>query len=291
VGYVSLPGENNVKQPGLLTYEMSELSEVCKQLGVKELIVVPTKSDRQITLETINSLYSLGLPIKVTADRYNMLMSRAKISSFEGDPLVDVSSSGMSAAGQKIKRLIDIVLSVIMLLILIPFFLLIALIIVIDSRGPVFYKQERIGYRNRPFKILKFRSMVKDAEQPGQPQLSNEKDARVTRFGKVMRRFRIDELPQFFNVLRGEMSIVGPRPERQYFIDQIMERVPAYAILHSVRPGITSLGMVKYGYASNIDQMVERVNYDLLYIENMSLLNDAKIMMYTIKIVFLGRGV
>ena len=196
----------------------------------------------------------------------------------------------MSDSGKNIKRALDTLISVIALILLLPLYAIVALIIKRTSPGPVFYKQERIGLHNKPFKIIKFRSMVQDAESNGKPQLSSDNDPRITPFGRFMRKYRIDELPQFWNVLKGEMSLVGPRPERKYYIDLITPRVPAYSLLHQVRPGITSMGMVKFGYAKTIDEMVERVKYDLMYLNNMSLLNDIKILIYTIKIVFTGRG-
>ena len=177
-----------------------------------------------------------------------------------------------------------------MFLLLMPVYAIVSLLVKLDSKGPVLYSQERVGYHNKPFNIYKFRTMVCNAEQDGVPLLSSDNDPRITRMGRFLRKYRIDELPQFWNVLCGDMSLVGPRPERQFYIDQIISRVPSYAWLRQVRPGITSLGMVKYGYAQNVDQMVERLNYDLIYLENMSLLNDFKIMVYTIKIVFTGRG-
>jgi lipopolysaccharide/colanic/teichoic acid biosynthesis glycosyltransferase len=171
-----------------------------------------------------------------------------------------------------------------------PLYIIVAAIIKSTSPGPIFYLQERVGLHNKPFNIIKFRSMVQDAEVAGKPQLSSDDDPRITPFGRFMRKYRIDELPQFWNVLKGEMSIVGPRPERKYYVDQILQRVPSYALLHQVRPGITSMGMVKFGYAKNVDEMVERVGHDLMYLDNMSLLNDLRILIYTIKIVFTGRG-
>ena len=153
------------------------------------------------------------------------------------------------------------------------------------------YKQTRIGLHNRPFTIYKFRTMREDAEKDGVPRLSSGDDERITPFGKVMRKYRIDELPQFWNVLKGDMSIVGPRPEREYFIEQITQRAPFYTLLHQVRPGITSMGMVKFGYAGSVDEMVERMKYDLIYLENMSLINDLKIMVYTVETVLTGKGI
>lgn len=290
MGYVEIPDEKEDKNAPQPRYSFDEIESVCAQQGIQELIVVPTNKDTDKVLNTINRLFALNLPIKVTPGNLHILPSQTRISDMVGTPLVDISRGNMSEGGKNMKRFIDIVVSAIMLVVLSPVFLIVSLLVKLDSKGPVLYTQERVGYHNKPFRIIKFRSMVRDAETVGSPQLSSDSDPRITRIGRVLRKFRIDELPQFWNVLRGDMSLVGPRPERQYYIDQIIERVPSYALLRQVRPGITSLGMVKFGYAQNVDEMVERLNYDLIYLENMSLLNDFKIMVYTIKIVLTGRG-
>jgi exopolysaccharide biosynthesis polyprenyl glycosylphosphotransferase len=190
---------------------------------------------------------------------------------------------------RSVKRFIDIAVSIFAFVFLLPFLLMIALAIRVSSKGPVLYSQERIGKHGKPFQIFKFRTMVANAEANG-PQLSSTYDNRVTRVGRFLRKTRLDELPQFYNVLKGEMSLVGPRPERRHFIDLIMQRAPHYSHLHRVRPGITSWGQVKYGYAENVDQMIQRLKYDVLYIENMSLAMDFKILFYTVAIVLKGSG-
>lgn len=290
MGYVGIPNEDDVKDIDKPCYKLSYIERVCMDNDIKELIVVPTRKDSDTLLNTINRLFVLNLPIKVTAGNMNLLMSQARISDMVGDPLVDISRGNMSESDKNIKRVFDVFVSIITLIVLSPIYAIVALLVKADSHGPAFYLQERIGLHNRPFRIIKFRTMVNDAEGSGDPRLSSDNDPRITRVGRFLRKYRIDELPQFWNVLRGDMSIVGPRPERQYFVDQLIERVPSYALLRQVRPGITSLGMVKFGYAQNIDEMVERLKYDLIYLENMSMLNDFKIMVYTIKIVLTGQG-
>lgn len=291
VGFVDLPGENRVKDIVLPVFRLDEVGSVCAENDIKEVIVVPTKLSTEHMLAVIDRLYALNVPLKMTPDKNNAFMSRARFSNLYGDPLVDVSGNSMSEGGKNIKRLFDIIVSAVMMVLLIPVYLVVSILIKLDSKGPVIFSQERVGYHNKKFNIYKFRSMVVDAEKDNRPQLSSEDDPRITKVGHLLRKYRIDELPQFWNVLKGDMSLVGPRPERQYYIDQIVARKPAYLLVHQVRPGITSIGQVKFGYAKDVDEMLERLDYDLLYIENMSLLNDVKILAYTIKIVVTGKGV
>ena len=159
-----------------------------------------------------------------------------------------------------------------------------------SSKGPIFYSQERIGLNKKPFNIIKFRSMYLDSEKQGIPMLTKENDTRITKWGKIMRKYRLDELPQFYNVLIGEMSIIGPRPERLFFAKQILEKAPHYQLIYKVRPGITSWGMVKFGYAENVDEMIERLKFDIIYLENLSLISDFKVFILTIFIIIQGRG-
>jgi len=195
----------------------------------------------------------------------------------------------MHSTQRSIKRILDILFTVIGTIILLPLILLTAIILKLSSKGPVFFLQERVGHNGSSFMIWKFRSMKTTAEETG-PQLSSYEDKRVTTWGKIMRRWRLDELPQLWNVLKGDMSIVGPRPERKFFIDQIVKTHPEYLSLLKVKPGLTSMGMVKFGYAENVEEMIERMRYDISYVKNASLLTDIKIMLQSIKVVFAGKG-
>lgn len=275
---------------GLPVYEMSELQEVIAHEGVTRLIVRSHRQGKIATMELLNSLYVFGLPIFISHDLFNVVTGKVSFGNIKGEPLINIASPSYSPCEASIKRFSDVLLSIISLILLLPFFAVTALAIKIDSKGPVFFSQDRVGLNKRHFRIYKFRSMRTDAEANG-PALSSADDPRVTRVGRFIRRYRIDELPQFFNVLKGDMSLVGPRPEREYYISQIVKQAPYYTLIHQVRPGITSLGMVKFGYAATVEEMVRRVHYDLIYLENASLGMDLKIIFYTIRTVLTGKGV
>jgi len=212
------------------------------------------------------------------------------MSAIMGTPLIEVSHQLIPPWQENMKQFIDIILSLFALLISSPLFLILTIGVRLSSRGPIFYRQERVGKNGKPFTIYKFRSMYLNAETNG-PELSSKKDNRVTSFGRFMRKSRFDEIPNFINVLKGDMSLVGPRPERKFYIDQIMARAPQYLQLLKVKPGITSWGQVKYGYAENIDQMIRRMKYDLIYLDNMSLYVDFKILIYTLLTVLRREGI
>lgn len=290
VGYVATEPGNIPSDLDLPVYTLDQLPEVTRSLNIRNLIVNPHREGMQQTLNLINRLFPLDLPILISPTLFQLITSKPKIHDLNGELLIDISHANMSESTLNLKRAGDVVISALALIVLSPLFLALSIAIKRDSKGPVFYSQERVGLRKKPFRIYKFRTMAADAEAGG-PTLSSANDPRITRVGRVLRKYRIDELPQFWNVLKGEMSIIGPRPERDYYVQQIIKRAPYYTLIHQVRPGITSLGMVKHGYASNVDQMIERLQYDLVYLENISLTVDLKIIMYTISTVLNGRGV
>ena len=246
-----------------------------------------TKENDIYTL--INRLYPRNVEISVVPSLYDMLTGAAMIDEVSDQPLIHITEHKMSDTELCIKRAFDIVVSAAMLILLSPLYLILTLLVWYSSKGPVFYRQERIGLHGLPFEIIKFRTMCVHAETET-PQLSADNDPRITKVGKWMRKYRLDELPQFWNILRGDMSIVGPRPERRYFINQIEEKAPYYCMIYKIRPGLTSWGPIKVGYTDTLDKMIRRLNYDIVYIENMSLTLDIKIMFHTIGVIFNGKG-
>ena len=237
----------------------------------------------------INRLYPANVEIAVVPSLYDMLTGAAMIGEVDDQPLIRITEHKMSDTELCIKRAFDIVVSLTMLVVLSPLYLLVGCLVYTSSKGPIFYKQERIGLHGIPFNIIKFRTMRLHAEADT-PQLSSDNDPRVTSVGKFLRKYRLDELPQFWNILRGDMSIVGPRPERRYFITQIEEKAPYYCMIYKIRPGLTSWGPIKVGYTDTLDKMIRRLNYDIVYMENMSLGLDLKIMFHTLGVIFNGRG-
>lgn len=266
-----------------------DVTEIIRQQEIEEVILAIESSEHEGLGKIMNALEKEAVNIKVIPDMYDILTGQVKMTSIFGAPLIAINPEIMPAWQQSAKRAMDISVSLLALTVFWWIYLFLALGVKLSSKGPIFYSHERIGRNGKPFRIFKFRSMYVNAEQHG-PALSSQHDSRITPFGRFLRKSRLDELPQFYNVLIGDMSLVGPRPERQHFIDQIMEKAPHYVHLHKVRPGITSWGQVKYGYAENVEQMVERLKYDILYLENMSLSVDFKILIYTVLTVLRGDG-
>lgn len=267
-----------------------DVDDAISRLEPRVIIVSDDTGRLERDMSLISKLLRTGLDIYVPVGLYRLMASNRRLTSVVSEPLVNITTANISPSTVNLKRVGDVVVSALALLCLLPVFAAVAIAIRRDSDGPVLYRQERIGYRKRRFRIIKFRTMCTDAETDG-PALSSADDPRVTRVGRFLRKYRIDELPQFWNVLVGDMSLVGPRPEREFFVSQIVEREPRYNLIHQVRPGITSWGMVKYGYAGSVDQMIERLRYDLIYLENVSLGVDLKILFYTVHTVLTGKGV
>jgi exopolysaccharide biosynthesis polyprenyl glycosylphosphotransferase len=281
----AFPMDKHLKKLG----DLSGVRRIIDDYQVEEVIIALESSEHESIGRIINDLEDTTIIVRIIPDMYDILAGSVKMNAIFGAPLIAISPDLMPVWQQSLKRIMDIVLSLFVLVFFFPLYLFTAIGVLLSSPGPIFYSHERIGLHGKPFKIFKFRSMRTDAEKAG-PQLSSKHDSRMTPFGRWMRKIRLDEIPQFWNVLIGDMSIVGPRPERQFFIDQIMQKAPHYGHLHKVRPGITSWGQVKFGYAENVDQMVERLKYDIIYIENMSLAVDFKIMIYTVMIILKHKG-
>ena len=291
VGFISVNNlnskqlERELKKLG----QLNDLPRIIEEKDVIEVILAIEQDDYRIIGQIINKLNVSQVSIKAIPGLYDILLGRVKISSVYGAPLIEITHELIPEWQVFVKRVADIIISLVALVLTLPLNLFLIIAIKLDSPGPVFYFQERIGKFGKPFRLIKFRSMYTGAELKG-PALSSKNDPRVTQIGRFMRKNRMDEIPNFLIVLAGTMSLVGPRPERKYFIDQLIDKAPHYIHLQKVKPGITSWGQVKYGYAENIDQMIERLNYDLIYIENMSIMVDVRILLYTISTIIKGAG-
>ena len=293
IGFIHIEGKNGYSEE--LKKELKHLGEyhdiktIIEKNKVEEVIIALESWEHEYIKNIVNDLGDLGVTIKIIPDIYDILSGHVKMTSILGTPLIEIKNQIIPEWQISVKRFIDVSFSVFVIVFFSWLYLLIGLLVRLGSRGPMIFKQERIGIHGKPFHIFKYRTMLLDAEKEG-PALSSANDPRVTPFGRFLRKVRLDEMPQFFNVIMGDMSLVGPRPERKYYIEKIVEKAPHYKHLHKIRPGITSWGQVKYGYAENVEEMIDRLKFDILYVQNMSLLLDFKIFVHTVLIVLQGRG-
>ena len=292
VGFVSTRAEDigETDEGSEVIGEITELPKIIKKYDIKEVILALSSNDHKRLLDVIKYVNGESVGIKISPDMYDIISGQARTNQIYGLPLIDILPEFMPAWEVSAKRLIDILISIGVLGVFIPFWLLIGILIKIDSRGKILYRQERVGKEGRHFNIFKFRSMSSDAESKTGPVWATEDDPRVTRIGKFLRTSRIDEVPQFINVLMGDMSLVGPRPERQYFVDQLKKEMPLYTKRLRIRPGITGWAQIKHKYDESLDDVKRKLRYDLFYIENMSLRMDFKIILSTIKVMISGKG-
>lgn len=268
---------------------LKDVPKIIDSYNIEEVILAIETSEHSKIQEILSTLDYRNITVKAIPDMYDILAGTVKTNTIYTSPLVKISNGIMPAWQENMKRIIDIAFSIFALIIFLPFFPFVYIGIRSSSKGSIFYSQKRVGKFGKEFTIYKFRSMISNAE-PNGPALSSTNDPRITKFGQFMRQTHIDEIPQFYNVIKGNMSLVGPRPERKHFVDQIRMANPHYIQLQRIRPGITSWGQVKYGYASNLEQMLERLPYDIIYLKNISLYLDFKILIYTLLNCFSAKG-
>jgi len=291
VGYVGIDKrktETAASLPYLGNY--NQLNEIVKMHQIEEVIISNDANTRKLIQKILPLIGDSHVLLKILPSAEDHVLRTVRNTSVFDGQFIQIYLDSLPVWQKICKRTMDIVFSALFIVIASPLYLFLAWKVKHSSPGSIFFRQERVGKGGKTFNMIKFRSMNEDAEADGIPKLSSKTDARITPFGVFMRRTHLDEIPQFFNVLKGEMSLVGPRPERQYYINQIVEKVPYYRLLLLEKPGITSWGQVSYGYAENVDEMIERLQYDIMYIENISLALDIKILLYTIIAVFRRQG-
>ncbi len=292
IGFITMDGQTPVKEKDKhkILGNIENLTTIVKKNSVEEVILSLERPSQKKVLKAISHCESLPVHIKIEPDLYSIVMGQARTQQIYGFPLIEIQPQLMTPLERKIKRLLDIVVSLIAMVLFAPIFLITAILIKLDSPGPVFYKQERVGKNGRLFNVYKFRSMVRDAEKLTGPVWAGKKDPRITRVGRVIRKMRIDEFPQIINVLNGHMSLVGPRPERPFFVEQLKKEYPFYSRRLLVKPGITGWAQVKGKYDTTIEEVKTKLEFDLYYIENISLQLDIRIIVFTVFVMLRFKG-
>ncbi|MCH7344141.1 TIGR03013 family PEP-CTERM/XrtA system glycosyltransferase [Pelomonas sp. CA6] len=292
VGFLPGPNETEFQvPPDQLIPSQGSLTEAALRLGVDEIVVaLSERRGGSMPLRQLLDCKLYGIRVLDLATYFEKTLNQIKISHVYAGWLIFGDGFNQGVMRTLVKRLFDLLSAALILVFAAPIMLITALLIKLESSGPVFYKQERVGLNGRIFNVIKFRSMRADAEKDGKPRWATKNDDRITRVGRFIRLVRIDELPQLINVLRGEMSLVGPRPERPFFVDELVAKIPYYAVRHSVKPGVTGWAQVRYEYGSTVEDSIEKLQYDLYYVKNHTLFLDLLIMLETVAVVLTGRG-
>jgi len=269
---------------------VNDLTKIINRYNINEIVIALEKTNHSLLLKILTNSNGSNISLRIIPDMYEVISGLAKTEQLFGLPLVDINPEILSIQQKFAKRMIDVIVSIIILLGLLPLWIIVSLSIIIESKGPIFYRQKRLGLNGKTFTINKFRSMKNEAENITGPVWATQKDPRITKIGSFLRKYRIDEIPQFINVFLGDMSVVGPRPERPFFVEKLVEEFPFYYRRHKIRPGITGWAQIKQSYDSSLSDVREKLKYDFFYIENMSLSLDLLIMIRTFIVMISAKG-